>query len=93
VQDGSIPLKQEATLTGPLGDSITFTCRGHMDFKHLDDGSTEIVAIHEHKLTGGTWFIRRQKKKSNQESEVREFGERIDRCQAALRPLPIVDED
>jgi hypothetical protein len=84
--DGSFPLSQKAILTAPLGYKMTFTCTGKLEFNELDTGSTEVIVIHNHKAVGGTWFNRRNLRRSDEEREPRDFQELIDRCRAELTP-------
>ena len=85
-EDGSYPLTQQATFKAPLGYKITFSCTGQLDFERLDDGTTEVIMIHNHKVAGGTRFNRRHIQMSNEESEPRDFQDWIDRCRAACNP-------
>ena len=63
---------------------MTFTCTVQLEFKQQDTGSTEVIAIHNHNAVGGTWFNRRDIRRTDQTSEHGAFTELIDRCQAAL---------
>jgi hypothetical protein len=70
---------------------VIFTCTGTIEFNELGAGSTEVVVIHNHKAVGGTKFNRQNIRKSNEESEPRDFQEWIDHCRADLSP-PVAQE-
>ena len=89
--DGSFPLSQHGTIRAPLGYKVIFTCSGTIEFNELGAGSTEVVVNHNHKAVGGTKFNRQNIRKSNEESEPRDFQEWIDRCRTDLSP-PVVQD-
>jgi hypothetical protein len=66
------------------GREITRTCAGRIEFIPQSDGSTQVVSIHRHVLTGGTWAERLGNRRGDGALQSRQFAELIDGCRAAV---------
>ncbi len=66
------------------GRQITRTCAGRIEFIPQSDGSTQVVSVHQHALTGGTWAERLGNRRGDAALQSRQFAELIDGCRAAM---------
>jgi hypothetical protein len=66
------------------GREITRTCAGRIEFIPQSDGSTQVVSVHRHALTGGTWAERLDNRRGGGALQSRQFAELIDGCRAAV---------
>jgi hypothetical protein len=66
------------------GREITRTCAGRIEFIPQSDGSTKVVSIHRHVLSGGTWGERLGNQRGDADLQSRQFAELIDGCRAAV---------
>jgi hypothetical protein len=66
------------------GREITRTCAGRIEFIPQSDGSTQVVSVHRHVLTGGTWAERLGTRRGDGALQSRQFAELIDDCHAAV---------
>jgi hypothetical protein len=66
------------------GRELTLTCAGRIEFIPQTDGSTQVVSVHRHALTGGTWAERFGNRRGDGALQNRQFAELIDGCRAAV---------
>ncbi len=72
------------TREGPGGHEATRTCQGRMEFVPRPDGSTEVISLHKHVVTGGTFGGRLRYRRVDPAVQSRQFAEMIELCRAAL---------
>ena len=56
------------------GREITRTCAGRIEFIPQFDGSTQVVSVHRHALTGGTWAERLGNRRGDGALQSRQFA-------------------
>ncbi len=66
------------------GREITRTCSGRIEFIPQSDGSTQVVSVHRHALTGGTWTERLINRRGDGALQSRQFEELIDGCRSEM---------
>jgi hypothetical protein len=81
-----LPVSDVRTYTAPIGLKLTSTCDGRLEFVSLPGVSTQVVAAHNHVLTGRS--LRRVKRFAEKEQHNTEvvFADMLERCRLAVGP-------
>ena len=79
-----VPASDSTEIRHPTGEAIVVKCSGHVEFVADGPTGTEVIATHNHALTGGKRRRRRTFPQSQQRDTGAAFDQMVERCRSAL---------
>jgi hypothetical protein len=77
------PASDVVSYQASYGQRVTITCHGQIEFLPHASGVTEVIAAHNHTMTGGAQLRWTLPKRTRKNTDLL-FREWIERCQAAV---------